>query len=139
MTVSGVVWYSGESWTGTAIGETSTNGACVTVSALDLGFTPASLALYSVDDAVTTIDLYTGSNCTGYGVQPLHGRRQRPRHQPRHRRHRLGPRLLQDHLVTPCRGLHRPGAGEQRLGRHVGHHGVGRVRASLNVGPAAPG
>ncbi len=42
VTVPGVVWYSGESWTGTAIGETSANGTCVTVSALDLGFTPAS-------------------------------------------------------------------------------------------------
>jgi hypothetical protein len=65
VTVPGVVWYSGESWTGTAIGETSTNGACVTVSSLGLGFTPASLALYSVDDAVANIYMYTGSNCTG--------------------------------------------------------------------------
>jgi hypothetical protein len=65
VTVPGVVWYSGESWTGTAIGETSSNGTCVTVSSLALGFTPASLALYSVDDAVGNIYMYTGSNCTG--------------------------------------------------------------------------
>ena len=65
MTVPGAVWYSAESWTGTAVGETSTNGTCVTVSSLDLGFTPASLALYSVDDAVANIYLYAGSNCTG--------------------------------------------------------------------------
>ena len=65
MTVPGAVWYSAESWTGTAIGEISANGTCVTVSALDLGFTPASLALYSVDDSVATIDMYTGANCSG--------------------------------------------------------------------------
>ena len=65
VTVPGAVWYSAESWTGTAIGEISANGTCVTVSALDLGFTPASLALYSVDDNVANIDMYDGSDCTG--------------------------------------------------------------------------
>ena len=64
-TVPGVVWYSGESQTGAAAAEISANGTCVTVSALDLGFTPASLALYSVDDVVTNIYMYTGSNCSG--------------------------------------------------------------------------
>ena len=65
VTVPGVVWYSGESQSGTDTGEATVNGTCVTVSSLDLGFTPASLALYSVDDTVTNIYMYTGSNCTG--------------------------------------------------------------------------
>ena len=99
VTVAGVVWYSGESWTGTAIGETSSNGTCVTVSSLDLGFTPASLALYSVDDLATSIYMYTGSNLLRYAVLALRRQRHGPRHQPRHRGHRLEPRLLQDHLV----------------------------------------
>ncbi len=63
--VPGVVWFSAESWTGTAKGEISVNGTCVTVSSLALGFTPASLILYSVDDLVTNIDMYDGANCTG--------------------------------------------------------------------------
>ena len=65
VTVPGVVWYSAESWTGTAKGEISANGTCVTVSSLDLGFTPASLVLYSVDDLVANINMYDGANCTG--------------------------------------------------------------------------
>jgi hypothetical protein len=65
VTVAGVVWYSGESWTGTAIGETSSNGTCVNVSSLGLGFTPMSLALASVDDTAMNLNMYTGSGCTG--------------------------------------------------------------------------
>jgi hypothetical protein len=65
VTVAGVVWYSGESQTGSSAAETYTNGACVDVSSLDLGFTPASLALYGQAGEETTIDMYTGSNCSG--------------------------------------------------------------------------
>ena len=65
VTVPGAVWYSGESQSSTATSETSANGTCVSVSSLALGFTPASLALASVDDVATNIYMYTGSNCSG--------------------------------------------------------------------------
>ena len=65
VTVPGVVWFSAESWTGTATSEVSANGTCVTVSALALGYTPASLILYSVDDQVASINMYDGADCTG--------------------------------------------------------------------------
>jgi hypothetical protein len=73
VTVAGVVWYSGESWTGTATGETYTNGACVNVSSLHLGYTPASLALYAQASTTTYIYMFTGSNCTGSEYQRLAG------------------------------------------------------------------
>ena len=45
--------------------EAQIRGAMFRQRNMSLGFTPKSLALYSVDDNVTNIYMYTGSNCTG--------------------------------------------------------------------------
>jgi hypothetical protein len=61
----GVTWYAGESQTGAGTAEAYANGACVSVSSLGLGYTPASLALYAQESTATYIHMYTGSNCSG--------------------------------------------------------------------------
>jgi hypothetical protein len=63
--VPGLVWYSGASQSGTAKRRTYGNGACVNMSSQNLGSTPASLALVARPNANTTINMHTGSNCSG--------------------------------------------------------------------------
>ncbi len=73
--VPGVVWYTGESQTGTAIPLAVTNGACVSLSAAGLtAGEAASLDLYSESPSGnTTIQLYTGAGCTGAAYSRLAG------------------------------------------------------------------
>lgn len=65
VTVPGIVWYSQPNWVGTATPETVTNGACVNMSDLGLVGATQSVVLYGNPTTTATLDLYTGSNCTG--------------------------------------------------------------------------
>jgi hypothetical protein len=63
--VPGVIWFTGESWTGSSVDVGSSNGACVPVSSVGLPGTAASLILNGQESLETTIAMYTGADCTG--------------------------------------------------------------------------
>jgi hypothetical protein len=63
--VPGVIWFTGESWTGESVDVASTNGACVAISSVGLPGTAASLILNGEQSVEASISMYTGPNCTG--------------------------------------------------------------------------
>lgn len=64
VTVPGVVWYTGVSWTGSSVSEVTTNGACVTMSSIGMAGLANSLTLYGVGSE-PTIDMYETTDCSG--------------------------------------------------------------------------
>lgn len=63
--VPGVIWFTGESWTGSSVDVGSSNGACVAISSVGLSGTAASLILNGQESVETSIVMYTGAGCTG--------------------------------------------------------------------------
>jgi hypothetical protein len=65
VTVPGVIWYTGDTQTGTASPQTSTNGQCVNMSSIGMDLLANSVLLDGQASSETTLRMYTGTNCTG--------------------------------------------------------------------------
>jgi hypothetical protein len=65
VSVPGVIWYTGDTQTGTASAQTSTNGQCVNMSSIGMDLLASSVRLDGQASVETTLKMYTGQNCSG--------------------------------------------------------------------------
>jgi hypothetical protein len=65
VSVPGVIWYTGDTQTGTASPQPSTNGQCVNMSSIGMDLLANSVRLDGQASVETTLKMYTGQNCSG--------------------------------------------------------------------------
>lgn len=65
VSVPGVIWYTGDTQTGTASPEASTSGQCVDMSSIGMAGLANSVRLDGQASDETTLQMYTGTGCTG--------------------------------------------------------------------------